>query len=98
MFWFNDFDILSHQTPGDNNPGISNGYTVKATIIGTVITAYVNGAVVNSWDTSSDSAPVSGAGPARYTSGQPGIGHFLQGGSVSNCADYGFSSITIREL
>jgi hypothetical protein len=64
--------------------GISNGDTVKATIIGNVITAYIN------------NVPVAQATDDTYASGNPGMGFFLQGASAVN-RDYGFSSFTASD-
>jgi hypothetical protein len=61
-----------------------NGDVLKATIRGSTITAYLNGAqVVQVTDNT-------------YNSGSPGIGFFLQGASGLN-ANYGFSSFTATD-
>ena len=73
-----DFDYVA-QTQG---PGISDGDTLKAEIIGTTIRVYINGALVL---TGSDST---------FATGNPGIGFYLQGGSSATNSDFGFSSIT----
>ena len=64
--------------------GISNGDVVKATIIGNVITAYIN------------NVRVAQATDDTYSSGSPGMGFFLQGASAVN-RDYGFSSFTASD-
>jgi hypothetical protein len=58
--------------------GVADGDVVKATIIGNVITAYING--VQMLQATDDT----------YASGSPGIGFFLEGASGMN-ADYGFT-------
>lgn len=64
--------------------GISDGDVVKATIVGNVITAYINNVqVVQAVDDT-------------YSSGNPGMGFFLQGASGVN-RDYGFSSFTASD-
>jgi hypothetical protein len=65
--------------------GIGEGDTVKATIAGNVITAYINGAAVG---TATDST---------YTTGNPGMGFNLETGDpscVGTNGDYGFKSFT----
>lgn len=90
-----DFDILVHTTSG---PGLSDHDFLMATAIGSVITAYVNGVVVNAYDTASDTAPASGLGPARYLSGQPGIGMFQHGQTTATLPDFGFYDFSACEL
>jgi hypothetical protein len=64
--------------------GIITGDVVKATIVGSTITAYLNGVqklqVVDS----------------TYPSGKPGMGFFLQGAGGVN-GDYGFTSFTASD-
>ena len=65
--------------------GLSDGDTVKATIVGNVITAYLNGVVVG---TATDST---------YATGSPGMGFNLETGDAScigTNGDYGFTSYT----
>jgi hypothetical protein len=64
--------------------GVASGDVVKATIIGNVITAYINGVQV---------AQVT---DSTYPTGQPGIGFFLQGTTGVN-RDYGFTSFTASD-
>jgi len=64
--------------------GISNGDVIKATIIGNVITAYINNVLV------------ARAIDPTYSSGNPGMGFFLQGTSGVN-KDCGFSSFTASD-
>ena len=73
-----DFDYVA-KTMG---PGISDGDTLKAEIIGTTIRVYINGALVL---TGSDST---------FATGNPGIGFYLQGGPSETNSDCGFYSIT----
>lgn len=59
--------------------GVKDGDVVKATIVGNVITAYINGAQV-----------LQGTDDT-YTNGNPGMGFFLGGMTGINTKDYGFS-------
>src|SRR5690242_2171351 len=61
-----------------SNFGVTNGDVVKATIVGDVINAYINGVQILQ---TSDST---------YTNGNPGMGFFLQGTGVSN-SNFGFT-------
>jgi hypothetical protein len=66
-------------------PGIHDGDVVKATIAGNTITAYINGVqVVQGTD-------------STYTSGSPGMGFNIQGGSASQEADYGFNGFAATD-
>jgi hypothetical protein len=58
---------------------------VKATIIGNVITAYINGVQVNQVTDNT------------FTSGNPGVGFYLHGIANRN-ADYGFTSFTASDI
>jgi hypothetical protein len=66
--------------------GVADGDTVKATIEGNVITAYLNGMMVG---TATDST---------YSSGSPGMGFNLETSGDSSCigtnGDYGFTRLT----
>lgn len=64
--------------------GVANGDTVKATIVGNVITVYINGTQVLQGTDST------------FASGSPGMGVFLQGASGVN-GDYGFTSFTATD-
>lgn len=64
--------------------GVAEGDVVKATIVGNVITAYINGAQVMQ------------ATDNTYVTGNPGIGFFLNGTGVAN-TDYGFTSFTASD-
>jgi hypothetical protein len=61
--------------------GVKNGDVVKATIVGNVITAYING------------VEVARVTDSTYPTGNPGMGFFLRGPAGKN-ADYGFMSFT----
>jgi hypothetical protein len=77
-----NFTSLSHVT---SFPGIFDGDVVKATIVGNVITAYVNGVQVNQ------------TADSRYANGNPGMGFFVDGGPVSLNSDFGFTSFTASD-
>ena len=64
--------------------GIADGDVVKATIVGNVITAYING------------VQVAQATDNTFTHGSPGIGFYLQGATGVN-TDYGFTSFTASD-
>jgi hypothetical protein len=76
-----DFTYLKNSTGAEY--GIAEGDTVKATIVGNVITAYLNGVAVG---TATDST---------YAAGSPGMGFNLETGDAScigTNGDYGFTS------
>jgi hypothetical protein len=79
---FGSFTLLDAR--GGSSYGINNGDTIKCMISGSTITAYVNGAqklqVVDS----------------TYTSGNPGMGAYLQNATGVN-ADYGFTNFTASD-
>lgn len=68
-------------------PGLHDGDLVKATILGSTITAYINGTMV-----------VQGT-DSTYPSGNPGVGFFLGGALPSGGAnsDYGFTNFTATD-
>jgi hypothetical protein len=68
-----------------NGPGLHDGDVVKATISGSTITVYVNGAQVLQGTDST------------YTSGSPGMGFFLSGTTASANSNFGFSSFTATD-
>jgi hypothetical protein len=79
------FTYLARQ--GGADYGLKDGDTLKASIVGNRITAYVNG--VEKIRATDDT----------YKSGNPGIGEFLQcdgGQGLRSNADFGFSSFTAR--
>jgi hypothetical protein len=61
--------------------GVATGDVVKATIVGDVITAYINGAQVLK------------ATDKTFASGSPGVGFYIEKVTGVN-ADYGFTSFT----
>ena len=65
--------------------GVRNGDTVKATAIGNVITAYINGRRIFSVTNS------------RFSEGSPGIGFYLYGGDGPP-ANFGFTNFTATGL
>ena len=64
--------------------GVATGDIVKATIVGTAITAYING------------VPVLQATDKAYAGGSPGIGFYLEGASGVN-RDFGLTSVTATD-
>lgn len=64
--------------------GVGDGSVVRATVMGNVITAYI------------DRVQVVQARDDTYTSGNPGIGFFHYGSTGAN-ADYGFTSFTASD-
>jgi hypothetical protein len=64
--------------------GVAEGDVVKATIVGSLITAYING------------VQVLRATDVTYASGNPGIGFYLRGVAGVN-RDYGFTSFTASD-
>lgn len=78
---FNSFTLLDAII----GPGLSDGDTCKATISGNTITAYINNVqILQSTD-------------GTYSTGNPGIGFYLQGGTSALNSDYGWSSINITD-
>jgi hypothetical protein len=74
-----NFTYLSRRT--GEKYGVTNGDIVKATIIGIVITVYINGVQVNR------------ATDNTYKSGSPGMGFYLQGATGVN-RGFGFITFT----
>ncbi len=64
--------------------GVADGDVVKATIVGNVITAYING--VQTIQATDDT----------FASGNPGIGFYLEGGTGMN-GDYGFTTFSATD-
>lgn len=89
------FTILIHTTSG---PGIANGDLIEATAVGTVIKAFVNGVLVNTWDTANDAVPVFGLGSRLYCSGSPGIGCFQHGQTTATLPDFGLTYFAATNL
>jgi hypothetical protein len=67
---------------------LHNGDTITCKIVGTVITAYINGVQKWQYDTVNDNP--------KFSSGQPGIGAFLANTTGVN-GDYGFTSVTASD-
>lgn len=65
--------------------GVADGDVVKATIVGNVITVYLNGVQINQ------------ATDSTFSTGNPGIGFYLQGASGIN-KDYGFTSFMASDV
>jgi hypothetical protein len=64
--------------------GVRNGDVVKASMIGNVLTVYING------------VPVVQVTDNKFASGNPGMGFFLAG-ATGVMGDYGFSSFTATD-
>lgn len=74
----NSFDYVDSKT----GPGIHDGDVVCGDANGSTLTASINGTqIVQGTD-------------ATFGSGNPGIGFYMQGGSLAQTSDYGFSSFT----
>jgi hypothetical protein len=76
---FGDFTYLDKK-----EGGVAHGDVVKATMIGNVITVYVNG------------VEVARATDDTFATGSPGMGFFLQGTAGVN-GDYGFTSFSATD-
>jgi hypothetical protein len=74
-----DFTYLLQQRAAQY--GVANGDVIKATIIGNVITAYING------------AQVARVTDDSFATGNPGMGIFLRGPATTN-REYGFTRFT----
>jgi len=77
-----DFTYL--KTGNGSQYGVATGDVVKATIIGNVITVYIN------------SVQVLQASDNTYKSGSPGMGFYIEGATGVN-RDFGFSSFTASD-
>ncbi len=75
---FNNWTLLDSRT----GPGLNNGDQIKATVSGSTLTTYINNVAAYSV---TDTA---------ITSGNPGIGFYLQGGTSALTADYGLTNYT----
>jgi hypothetical protein len=82
---FNDYSSFAN----GGGPGLFNGDVVKATIIGNIITLYINGTSVYSID-------ITSMGGTVFTTGSPGIGFYL-GGAAGLAGDYGFTSFAASD-
>jgi hypothetical protein len=76
------FTYLSHKDGAQY--GVADGDVVKATIVGGVITAYING------------VQVAQATDSTFATGSPGMGFFLQHRTGVN-RDYGFTSFSASD-
>ncbi|HTW78106.1 MAG TPA: hypothetical protein VME23_01050 [Terracidiphilus sp.] len=78
----NDYTDLALTT----GPGLSDGDQVSASIVGNVITAWINGVqVLQAADTQK-----------RFISGNPGMGFYYQGSAGSD-SDFGFTAFTASD-
>lgn len=77
-----DFTYLSRAK--GSQCGVATGDVVKASMIGNVITAYINGVQVLK------------ATDNTYTAGNPGIGFYIEGATGVN-SDFGFTSFTAAD-
>jgi hypothetical protein len=73
-----NFTLLDSRT----GPGLADGDQVKATIVGSTITTYIN------------NVPTFVVTDSTFTSGGPGMGFYLQGGTAALAGDYGFTKYT----
>jgi hypothetical protein len=98
------FTPLVHIDEGSGNfTGLHDGDIFKSTMVGNVITAYINygsGFVqVSTYDisTGNDGGTPGTPDSIRYASGNPGIGHWLHlnGATGVNLDDYGFTTFTV---
>jgi hypothetical protein len=70
---------------GGAGPGLHNGDVVTATIVGSTLSAYINGQLIVQ------------ATDSTFTSGSPGIGFYFAGGDTSQQSDFGFSSFSASD-
>jgi len=85
--WNGPLGSYTYVTEGGNNnyQGIKTGDVISASINGNLIIGYVNGMeVIRGTD-------------STYTSGSPGIGFFLQGGTSTLNSNFGFSSFSVSD-
>ena len=79
--WDGRFGKFAYLTTQDGAKfGVADGDTVRATAVGNVITAYINGVQVLQ------------ATDNTYATGNPGMGFFLDGAQSGVNQDYGFSN------
>ncbi len=77
-------DFTYVNVTGNGNVACGNGDVLKATIIGSTITVYINGTqMLQGID-------------STYTTGSPGVGFYLQG--TGNNADYGFTNFSAANV
>jgi hypothetical protein len=77
-----DFSYLSNKS--GSQYGVKDGDVVKATIVGSAITVYINGVQVNQ------------ATDTTFGTGNPGMGFFIDGASGVN-QNFGFTSFTATD-
>ena len=75
---FNNWTRLDSRT----GPGLNDGDQIKAGVSGQTLTTYINNVAIYSVNDST------------ITSGNPGIGFYLQGGTSALNADYGLTTFT----
>jgi chitodextrinase len=68
-----------------SSTGCADGDVLEATIVGSTITAYKNGVQLSQYTDST------------FSSGSPGMGFYIQGGSASQESNYGFSNFTASD-
>jgi hypothetical protein len=83
--WNGPLGGFTYVKTGDGSQyGVANGDAIKATIVGNVITAYINGVrVLHGTD-------------STYSSGSPGIGFYIEGTTGVN-GNYGFTSFAATD-
>lgn len=67
-------------------PGLHNGDTVKATIMGSIITVFING------------TQVAQTKDSQFNTGSPGMGFYIEGGRASQQSDYGFANFSAWDI
>ncbi len=81
--WNGDFNDVTTIIQNVTIPELSDGDVLKATIVKGIIRAYINGDEIYA------------IADPTYTSGKPGIGHFLEGSGTP--ANWGFKSFAASE-
>lgn len=84
--WNGPLGDFSYVKTGDGpRYGVSNGDVVKATLVGNLITVYINGNQVLQ------------ATDETYTNGSPGMGFYIEGATRGN-DDFGFTSFAAKSF
>jgi hypothetical protein len=78
-----DFTVLTTTGPGGLGRDLVSGDVIKATIVGNVISSYING-VLRAQATDS-----------TFATGQPGIGFFTRPAGVADNVKFGMTSYTV---
>lgn len=88
--WEGPFNSFTDLVSLDNStaPTLNNGDLVRATIVGTLITVYVQGAQVMQHDISGDTT--------KWTTGLPGMSNFAQ--TLAANSNWGWSSVTCKDF